>query len=76
MLSSDSLAEWVQVDDNNINGRNVVLINGCHVLLVIPLGQDATMHSRVQCLRTACKQQVDLLTILLDKGSVPERSAC
>ena len=58
MLSSHSLTKRVQVDDNDVNGRDVVLINGCHVLGVVPLSEDATMDARVQCLYTTCGQYV------------------
>jgi hypothetical protein len=33
---------------HHINGADVMLLDGCHVLSVAANGQDATMHARVQ----------------------------
>ena len=52
LLSSDRLAEGIQVHHNDVNWGDVVIADCCHVLLLIPFGKNAAMHARMQSLHT------------------------
>lgn len=56
-LGRDRLAERVEVDDDNVDGRDVVLLNGLRVGLQVATSKDAAMHTGVQRFHTACKER-------------------
>jgi hypothetical protein len=50
----DGLLERIEVDDNKVNGGDIVLLEGSHVFCQFTAGEDAAMDLGMQRLDTAC----------------------
>lgn len=44
----DCLPEWIQVDDDEVDGLDLVTRDGVHVLLVVPDCEDPAVYRRVE----------------------------